>query len=192
MLDAAPSGAIPLLPGSLGALAVGMLYLACIGAALRHALESAPGSRERHFRLAVLAVLACAGAAEALRLPAQATQALRDFFMAQGWYRSRRGVQLEAVLGLCITGIVVMNSLVSLAPEGRLSKNLFRSLGALLLFILVRSVSMHEIDGMLNAPVAGRTAVHHCIEGGLLGAILVLLLRRAQRPADPGRGRLLG
>ena len=158
------------------AVAAGMLYLACVLLAIGLYRKCAQGSRQRFYWLVVSSALMSAGIIEALGLPAKVTQMMRAELVAQGWYATRWGIQIEFVIALfavCLAGSIMLKPLV---PPDRGAAAVFRSLGMLLAFIAIRSVSVHELDALLRMNVAGRITLNNFLEGGLLLLVLWRLL----------------
>jgi len=158
------------------AVAAGMLYLSCVLLAIGLYRKCAPDSRKRFYWLAVSSALMSAGIVEALGLPAKVTQMMRAESAAQSWYATRWGIQIEFVIALfavCLTGAIMLKPLV---PPDRGAAAVFRSLGMLLTFIAIRSVSVHEFDALLRMNVAGQITLNNFLEGGLLILVFWRLL----------------
>ena len=189
MLDAAAQiGMQPLVhqPGSAG-IAIGLLYLACLAAALRLWRNSSRGETERTFWMIVSIVVLCAAATEALGLTLRATQMIRALAEAQGWYVQRWGVQIEVLLG-CLTlaavgSLVLKPKILSNPSAARVAKRL----SLLLALMAVRIVSLHEIDGLLNSFIAESLTINRLIEGVILVLLLRELLAASRKPVTVRR-----
>ena len=158
------------------AVAAGMLYLACVLVAIGLCRKCVQGSRQRSYWLVIASAIMGAGIVEALGLPAKVTQMIRAESVVQGWYATRWEVQIECVIALCVVCIAGAIMLKPFIPPDRGSVAVFRSLGTLLAFIAIRSVSVHEFDALLRTSVAGQITLNNLIEGGLLILVLWRLL----------------
>jgi len=154
-------------PGA-GAVVAGMLYLACLVVAIRLFRRCMPESRQQSYWLIVIIALTSVGIAEGLGLPAQLLQMMRDGTVAQGSYIGRWWMQIEVIMALLAAYITVVIILKPLVPPDRGSAKVFQSLGMLLMFIAIRSVSIHELDLVLRMPVAGQITLNNLFEATFL------------------------
>ncbi len=96
----------------------------------------------------------------------------------QGWYESRRQTQLAFIAGAGILGLTFLTALIFLA-WGSHQATLSALIGgfALLLFVMIRAASFHQVDRLLNADFAG-LRYNWIIEMGGLTWILASSMRR--------------
>ena len=158
------------------AVTAGILYLACLLAAIGLWRRCKPGSRQRSYWLIVVCVITTTCSAEALGLPAKLTQLIRAWSVAQGWYAERWGIQLEGITAIFAAYLIAYVLLKPLIPPDRDSMAVFRGLIMLLMYITIRTVSLHELDGLLRATIAWQLTVNTLSESCLLILVFCRLL----------------
>lgn len=146
-----------------------------------------PGQRERTIWVMEGILLLALALSTATNGFGQLTTLFRAIAMDGGWYASRAPAQTHLIV--LLLGAFVLAAVVSLywaravAPAA-----LLVLLASLLLaaFVLVRAVSLHAVDRIVFARIAGVT-VSSIVEAGGTGTILVLILWRAvmlRRPVN--------
>lgn len=145
-------------PTLLGWATVG-LYLVAALMCFRYLITASFGygcKREQFFWLATGVLLAALAVNKQLDLQSALTAAGRCIARAQGWYENRREVQRDFIMVLiviCIAGFAFMLWWL---------RGLWRNTGIAALglafvasFVLVRAVSFHHFDALLNMHLAG-------------------------------------
>ena len=155
----------------------GMLYSGCVLLAIALWRACRPQSPMRCCWLIIAAVIAVTAVIEALGLPTSLAQTVRVYSIEQGWYARRWNMQIEyctALVAVCLTGAVFLKTRI---PAFSGLAAVVRTLGVLLIFIALRSISLHELDAVLGLRLAGQITVNSLVEGGLLCILLRQMLR---------------
>jgi hypothetical protein len=101
------------------------------------------------------------------------TQIARDMALQQGWYESRRFVQVTFIAALAMSGVAFLAGVRSfLAAKWRAYSLVCLGIGGLVLFVLVRAATFHHIDSLLGTNMAG-VSVNFALE---MGSIIVIVL----------------
>jgi hypothetical protein len=136
------------------------------------------GSRERSIWLVIAVVLFALAVSTAINAPALATETLRAIAIDDGWYAFRGSAQVQLIalsLGaLAVLAVVSMYWSRSAALPASLA--LLASM-LLIAFIVVRAISLHAIDRIMFARVAGVT-ISSMTEATGIFVILILILWR--------------
>ncbi len=108
------------------------------------------------FWLALCVLLVILGINKQLDFQTALTQIGRRLAFEQGWYDSRRGVQLGfiigvAAIGLAFIGLVILTA--ARAPRDRLLA--LAGMVFLAVFVVIRASSFHHVDQFLGLSVAG-------------------------------------
>lgn len=129
------------------------------------------------WRVLLMALIAL-GINKQLDLQSALTELGRIAAQHQGWYESRRQAQLAFIAGAGILGLTCMAALIFLA-WGSHQATLSALIGgfALLLFVMIRAASFHQVDRLLNADFAG-LRYNWIIEMGGLTWILASSMQR--------------
>lgn len=145
-------------PSFAGWLTVFAYFLtAFLGLSYRQRLAAAGRPRREHLIwLLVSVTLIFLGFNKQLDLQSLLTAVGREIAKTQGWYGGRRAVQLLFIGGLAAAGGLSLISLAWLWRKAiRQHAVIFAGLAALLLFVLMRAVSFHTIDGVIQERVLG-------------------------------------
>jgi hypothetical protein len=122
------------------------------------AFRSARGSsgRERAAWSAIVPILLFLGAAKGLHIQENVTDYVRTFLHSQGWYAEHREVQAVAA-ALIASAAALMAYLLWRRLRGAAPSLVAGStaLGLLLVFIAVRTASIHDVDIWVTAAFAG-------------------------------------
>jgi len=161
------------------------LYTACILLAFVLHCAGDRGTRSRLCWLIAACSLMAFGGIEALGLPARIVDAVRACSIAQGWYETRGGLQLEFILALVVMYAVAAVCAAPLLPPGCGLKGAARALGLLPIFIIIRAASLHELDHFFRLRIAGLVRISSLIEALILLFIFVRLIK-AYRMGIPG------
>lgn len=128
--------------------------LLCFREAL--AVKTNPANRDKRlFWWTLTVLLVFLGFNKQLDLQTLLTLTGRRIAIAQGWYESRRAVQLIFVALIGAAGLLsvwLMTRLVRKHPELRLALVGFV---ALLAFVVIRAASFHHVDQLINFHFAG-------------------------------------
>jgi hypothetical protein len=101
------------------------------------------------------------------------TQIGRDLAVQQGWYESRRFVQVTFIAALFVAGIALLAAMRStLAMKWRAYSLVCLGIAGLVVFVLVRAATFHNIDGLLGTNLAG-LSVNFLLE---MGSIIVIVM----------------
>ncbi|MDR7150048.1 hypothetical protein J2W49_002003 [Hydrogenophaga palleronii] len=141
-------------------------------------VDFARQDRERWVWQVLLMALIALGINKQLDLQSALTELGRIVAQREGWYESRRQTQLAFIAGAGILGLTFMVALLFLA-WGSHQATLSALIGgfALLLFVMIRAASFHQVDRLLNADFAG-LRYNWIIEMGGLTWILASSMRR--------------
>lgn len=125
----------------------------------------------RAFWAVLVGLLIALGINKQLDLQTALIQAGRCLALAQGWYEERRIVQVAMIVVLVIgslTGIAI----ASRALRDRAATNAVAllGLGVLVTFVLIRAISFHQIDLLINVQLPG-ARVNFVIENA--GIVLI-------------------
>ncbi len=164
-----------------------VIYLAaasaCLTVALRGSFPAQSERRERLFWWLAAALLGVLAVNKQLDLQSLLTSVARCLAVDQGWYENRRIVQRQFIVLFMLVGVVGM------AGAGTLLRGTFARTGLALLglgfvcvFVVVRAVSFHQVDALINTWMLG-IRLNWVFE--LPGPVLVLLaafLARVRRP----------
>lgn len=141
-------------------------------------IDFARQDRERWVWQLLLMALIALGINKQLDLQSALTELGRIVAQREGWYESRRQTQLAFIAGAGILGLTFMATLILLA-WGSHRATLSALIGgfALLLFVMIRAASFHQVDRLLSANFAG-LRYNWIIEMGGLTWILASSMRR--------------
>jgi hypothetical protein len=136
------------------------------------------GSRERTIWLLESALLFSLAISTAINAPALVTETFRSIAMDDGWYVLRGSGQVRLIsISLGAFAIAAIASVFwSRSAAFQASLVLLASL-VLIAFIVVRAISLHAIDRIVFARIAGVT-ISSIVEGAGIIAILMLALWR--------------
>ena len=89
--------------------------------------------------------------------------------MAQGWYEQRATVQTIFVLTVAITGVVALSVLLKLTRD-LLPRHVlaFVGLAILAMFVVVRAVSFHSLEGAMQFEIVGMRLSWYLEMAGIL------------------------
>jgi hypothetical protein len=148
---------------------------------LKHVDFTRKESEQWVWRGLLLAIIAL-GINKQLDLQSALTELGRITAQRQGWYDHRGQVQEAFIAGTGIMGLTLLAALVSLAwgSHGATLAALAGGL-ALLMFVMVRAISFHHIDRLLNLDLAG-FKYNWIVEMGTLTWILASASRRRLSP----------
>jgi len=139
------------------------------------------GFRERslwHIEAALFIFLAINAGLDGL---GRLTGLFRSAAMSRGWYPERGPAQIHLILALLVA--FVLTALVGLyrarGTSGPAASSLVVSL-LLITFVLVRAVSLHAVDQILFAGIAGVTLSSMIEAGGILIILALIFWRRGQ------------
>lgn len=163
---------------------MGWVTVACyLLAALACADAARRTTNPRRFWWALAGVLLALGINKQLDLQSLLTQVARDAAKAQGWYESRRTVQMLFVLLTAAAGLILIVSVMLHARTWKSTQRL--ALGGtmmIFLFVVIRASSFHHVDYLINHSVLSMK-MNWLLEIG--GIILILV------PALVDGGRLI-
>ena len=146
----------------------------------------APLDRGFWFGLAIL--LVCLGINKQLDLQSLLTAGGRCLAKAQGWYESRRLVQIVVISGLVVSVLVVF--LVTLGvmwdAMGRIALALI-GVAFLVAFVAIRAVGFHHMDIFIGSTIAG-VRMNWVLE---LTGIVCIIINAQRRISRAGRDRRL-
>ena len=152
--------------------AVGALYIAAsLSAFVLLASRPSMSPGRRLWSLITSAVMAVSFGVLA-GLPDYVTGVMRAWVSICGWYGERWPFQLGTVVGMCTCAVVTVVILHSYCPLAHPFRHVMACLSLLTVFVLIRAVSLHEIDALLRINVCGGLSVSRTVEGGLLLALL--------------------
>lgn len=105
------------------------------------------------------------------------TQIGRDMAVQQGWYDSRRIVQVTFIAALFMSGLALLAGMRSaLARKWRAYSLVCLGIAGLVVFVLVRAATFHDIDGLLGTDFAG-LSMNFLLETGSIIVILLGILK---------------
>lgn len=110
----------------------------------------------RTFWAVLVALLIALGINKQLDLQTALIEGGRCLALAQGWYEERRIVQVATIVLLIVvslTGIAVATR--ALRDRARANAVALVGLGVLITFVLIRAVSFHQIDRLINVQLPG-------------------------------------
>ena len=152
--------------------AVGGLYVvACLWASAL-LTSFASGSSDRRIWALVTRALMAVSLGVLAGVPDYVTRVMRIWAVLSGWYGERWPVQLGAVAGICACAAIGSVCLQAVGPGSRPLHGAIFWFFLLVVFVLVRAVSLHEIDAVLRLGVCGDLSVSRLAEGTLLLALL--------------------
>jgi len=160
-----------------------LVYLAVAWLALHNALGStalaeaggrhiARARSRRRFWLVLAMLLLLLGLTRQLDLQVLAAGAVRGLLRVDEVYGERNGLQLGLVVAIGAFGTVGL--LIALVTFRRASASLLAALltaATLVIFTVIRTLSVHDIDRLLMREALPYTQVNNLIELGLLGLI---------------------
>jgi hypothetical protein len=153
----------------------GLIAAAYLGAAWLCLLNGhiAKNSQEAHITWNVAAAALCVLAANSvLRGDVFVTHALRSLAKLEGWYGERRVAQYLAVLVLALIVLSVAGWLRrAFTASNVASESVALGLAVLLVLLLVRTVSAHGTDAIINLRLAG-VSVGRLLEFAGIGLVL--------------------
>jgi hypothetical protein len=141
----------------------------------------------RRFWFVMTAVLLILGLTRQLDLQALLTDAVRTLFRQDGWYDDRAGLQRGLVIAAAAIG--GLGLLAALVTFRRAEGSVMVALGgavALLTFVVIRTISLHDIDHLLNRGIPG-AHVNNLFEIGAIAIIGAGALAFAARLRDERR-----
>ena len=98
-------------------------------------------------------------------------QSLRRHAHADGWYQRRKDYQAVVIAGLLLVGLVLVAAVgVALRHMARRVAVVVAATVALVVFVCVRAVSLHDVDHLLD--LGGSDLVNGIVEMGLLAVII--------------------
>ena len=105
------------------------------------------------------------------------SQTARDMALRQGWYESRRTVQLAFIVALAIASLVFLGAIRAvLATKWRAYSLTGIGLAGLAVFVLIRAATFHHIDSLLGVSLAG-LSVNFMFEVGSIAVIVLGILK---------------
>lgn len=124
----------------------------------------------------VAAFLLCAMAANiAFGGADRVANSIRVVFWVENWYRDRMPIQLALIVAaLLLSCLMVSAALYWTRAMPMASRSTLVALLVLITFILVRTVSLHALDGLLYGRISGVT-VSTALEAGAAAIILLLI-----------------
>lgn len=129
---------------------------ACVAAALRGSFPAQSESRERLFWLLAAAILFSLAINKQLDLQSLLTSIGRCLAVEQGWYEDRRIVQRRFIVAVMLGGVVLLAGLGFLLRGTFVRTGLaLVGLGFVSCFVVVRAVSFHQVDALINDWVLG-------------------------------------
>lgn len=166
------------------------VYLLAAVLSFAAAWQASPRSRRRDrpllsFWLATGSILVVLALSREVDLAARIAEIGRTVFRTEGWYASRRPAQEAAVLAtLAGAGSFTVGGSVALIrmQRGRIVPG-FGALMALATFLVVRAISLHDIDAVLYGRAINHVYVNAVAElaATLLIAVAALLTLSIQR-----------
>ena len=151
---------------------VGILYVAVSLRALALLANFASEPRDRlTWRLITCTVMAVSCGVLA-GVPDYVTRVIRAWVFLSGWYDERWPYQLGIVVGICACAVIGGAGLQSACTGAQSFHGVIFWLLLLATFVLMRAVSLHEIDAFLQMSVCGDLSVSRLMEGTLLLALL--------------------
>jgi hypothetical protein len=162
-----------------------LVYLVAAWLALRNArgstaLAETGGRRislarsRRRFWTVLAALLFLLGLTRQLDLQALSAEAMRGLLHLDGVYNERSGLQLALVVAIGTFGTIGL--LIALFTFRKATAPLLVALiaaAALVIFTVVRTVSLHDVDALLAREALPYTQVNNLIELGLLALIAI-------------------
>ena len=98
-------------------------------------------------------------------------QSLRRHAHADGWYERRKEYQAVVIAGLVLVGLALVGAVaVALRHSARRLAVVVAATVALVVFVCVRAVSLHDVDHLLG--LGGSDVVNGIVEMGLLAVII--------------------
>ena len=153
-------------------IAVGVLYVAVSLRVLFLLASFAAGSPDRQTWSLIAGVVLVVSCGVLAGLPDYATRVMRTWVMLSGCYDERWPFQLGIVVGICVCAVIGSVGLQAAGPGARSFHGVIFWLFLLVVYVLVRAVSLHEIDAVLQMSVWGDLSVSRLTEGALLLALL--------------------
>jgi len=140
------------------------------------------------FWFALCGVMVFLGFNKQLDLQTCFTQVGRDMAHSEGWYESRRTVQLIFIVILVLLGLaIIAASYWYIHGAWRRYRLAFYGIVILVLFVIVRATSFHHIDIFLQSTFGG-IAFNHILEvGGILFIAYCAWNATRQLPRQPMR-----
>ncbi|MBF0119507.1 MAG: hypothetical protein HQK79_11770 [Desulfobacterales bacterium] len=163
-----------------GILVIGIMYMFSMIGVFNILRQKVEASSERTFWIILVFVLFLTFLIESSGLLEYLAQKTRNISAEEGWYRNRRGLQLEAIIGFCASVMTIYIVLKSFVPKDIYTQRIFVNITILLTFIFIRAVSIHEIDALLKIKVAGIITLNRTIEMLIL-FFLVLNLKNVNK-----------
>jgi hypothetical protein len=192
---------------SLNGWATFLVYLVAAWLCARNARSSAAlaeaGGRRiaearsrRRFWLVLAVLLLLLGLTRQLDLQQLAANMMRALFRSEGIYGERSGLQLGLIVAIGVFGTVGL--LIALLSLRRAEPSVLAALlgaATLVLFTVIRTISLHDIDQFLNRGVGlPRLRVNSLIELGLLALVVIagfVFDRGLKREGESARLRTL-
>ncbi len=167
-----------------------LVYLAAAGLAFLRARDvfgaaGAAGAELKVFWLGLAVLLVLMAVNKQLDLQSALTVAGRCLAVEQGWYQTRRGVQVAFMLTLAGLGLAAIAGLLWVMRRHLRSHRLVISgAGLLLLFVMLRASSFHHMDLFIHARLLG-VKMNWLFELGALAMIIAGSRRPLQAGARP-------
>ena len=109
-------------------------------------------------------------------------QSLRRHAHADGWYERRKEYQAVVIAGLVLAGLALVGAVaVALRHMARRLAVVVAATVALVVFVCVRAVSLHDVDHLLG--LGGSDVVNGIVEVGLLAVIITATARQLRANA---------
>lgn len=128
----------------------------------------------RRFWTVLAALLFLLGLTRQLDLQALSAEAMRSLLHLDGVYNERSGLQLALVVAIGTFGTIGL--LIALFTFRKATAPLLVALiaaAALVIFTVIRTVSLHDVDALLAREALPYTQVNNLIELGLLALIAI-------------------
>jgi len=154
-----------------------LVYLAAAVSAMRVRRASDVFSSSRRVWLGLALGLLALGLADCAGVFESVTSTVRGLARAEGWYEDRWQVQLEALGAVVVVSVVGMRLLRAALAGAAGAARTALLLVALMVFLLIRAVSLHEIDAVLRWRPFAMVSLNRLIECGLLAMMLVDMRR---------------
>lgn len=116
----------------------------------------APIPRQHVLWVGIATVMFFLGINKQLDLQTFFTASARYFAMEQGWYENRRLYQKAFIISIAIAGLCIMAALFAMYYK-IIRIHLFAIVGmcVLIVFVLIRALSFHNVDHFLGASLMG-------------------------------------
>jgi hypothetical protein len=149
--------------------------------------ESGRGTREKRVWWFIVILLLALAITRQFDLQAALTESGRMFARSEGWYFERRPIQFEFIIGLALICVAVTSIFWNWAK--RIPQPARIALAAITLvtgYVLIRTVSLHRVDGLIGRRVLG-ISWNWILEMGGVGVVLLASLWRRHRQSADNR-----